>query len=416
MLSRLKKKYFDFLRLGTEYFGLDLKYFISGGFWLTLGQIFSTAIAFLLAIFFAKFLPKETYGIYSFVLSAAGILAIANLPGIGDAITQAVARNYEGSLLPALKMRIRWGLLGSAAGLAAAAYYYFNGNITFAVSFFIVSLFLPLMDSFNLYDAFLSGKKLFNISVKYNIAGQIFSAGILIAAIFLTKDIFWILLAYFAPLMLANFIFFQITLKKYAPNRQEDPNTISYGKHLSAMRIIGTIANYLDGILVFHYLGAASLAIYAFAIAPPEQLKGLLKNLNILILPKFSQRTREELKTAMRHQVFKLSAIIAPIVILYILAAPYIYEIFFPRYLDAVFYSQLFAASLIFGVNIIPFTILQSQMAQKELYWYNTIGSIAQIALLFILIYLFGLLGAVSARILTRFIFTATAFWFVRKT
>ena len=43
-------------------------------------------------------------------------------------------------------------------------------------------------------------------------------------------------------------------------------------------------------ILAFHYLGAVELAIYSFAIAPPEQIKGVFKFLGTLALPKFSKR------------------------------------------------------------------------------------------------------------------------------
>lgn len=415
MIKKIKQKIYNLLHWSEKYAKTDMVYLAKGGSWLTLGQIVSSASAFLLSIAFANLIPKETYGTYKYILSIVGILSIPTLSGMGTAITQAIARGYEGSFIPALKIRIRWGLLGGLASLFLAGYYYFLNNPTLCISFLIAAVFLPIMDPLGSYDALLQGKKLFKVSTKYFIISQIVAIASLIITLVLTKNLYLILLAYFTSWTLMRFIFFKITSKKYIENNKTDLKTISYGKHLSLINVFGIVASYLDGILLFHYLGPASLAIYSFAIAPPEQLKGLVKNLNILALPKFSQRTKEELKTTMWNKVFKLSAVVASMVILYILIAPSVYKIFFPRYLDAVFYSQLFAASLIFSVAIIPYAVLQSQMAQKQLYWYNTVDSVSQIALLFVLIYFFGILGAIWARILTRFISMATAFWLVRK-
>ena len=86
------------------------------------------------------------------------------------------------------------------------------------------------------------------------------------------------------------FYFFKITLNKFPPNQNHDPETISYGKHLSFTGIIGTVATYLDRLLIFHYLGAVEVAIYSIAIAPPEQIKNLFKNIPTLAMPKLAQK------------------------------------------------------------------------------------------------------------------------------
>ena len=161
------------------------------------GQIVSSISSFLLAIAFANLLPRETFGVYKYILSVCGILAIPTLGGINTAVTQAVARGYEGSLIPALKTKIKWGLLGGLASLILAGYYYFQGNIILTISFLVAAIFLPLMDPFGIYDSLLQGRKLFNISSKYLIISQIISVIALIITIFLTKNIFLVLLAYF---------------------------------------------------------------------------------------------------------------------------------------------------------------------------------------------------------------------------
>jgi O-antigen/teichoic acid export membrane protein len=398
----LKSRIYHLLRKSEKYTQTDMVYLAKGGFWLTLGQIISSTSSFLLAIAFANLLPKESYGIYKYVLSIAGMLAISTLSGMGTAITQAVARGYEGSLIPALKTKIRWGLLGGLASLILAGYYYLQGNATLTISFLISAVFLPFMDSFGIYDAFLQGRKLFDVSTKYFIISQIIAVSALIATLFFTKNLFLILLAYFASWTLMRFIFLKITLKKFPLNQNQDPKTISYGKHLSLIGVIGTIASYLDRLLIFHYLGATEVAIYSIAIAPPEQIKGLFKNFNILALPKFSQRSKEEIKKTILSKTLKIVLITIPVIVVYVILAPFIFKLFFPKYLDAILFSQIFALSLIVAGGVIPYTALQSQIAQKELYLFNFSSSIFQIISLFIGIYFFGIMGAIIARIASR--------------
>jgi len=404
MIAKLVNKFHNFLIKSQKY-----------GAWLTLGQMVSVLAALLLSVAFANLLPKDTFGLYRYVLSVVGLLTIPTLSGMNTAVIQAVARRHEGVVLSALKTKIRWGLLGGLASIFLSGYYYFSNNPTLTICFLIAAVFLPFMDSFTLYGAFLEGKKLFDISTKYKIFTQIVSVVTLIITLFLTKDIFFVLFAYFIPYTLFRFVFLKITLKKFFPNQQKDPQTIPYGKHLSLISVIGAIGNYLDKILVFHYLGAAELAIYSFAIAPPEQIKGLIKSVQSLILPKFSQRTKKEIKTTLLSKTLRFGLFIALITAIYIFLAPYLYGILFPQYSQSIFYSQLFSISLITAISILPVTVLQSQMAKKQLYQLNIYSPLLQIILLFLFIHFYGLLGIILARVIWRFANLVIAYWIIKK-
>jgi len=279
----------------------------------------------------------------------------------------------------------------------------------------IAAIFSPFMDSFTLYGALLGGKKLFDISTKYRVITQIISVSILIATLFLTKNVFLILFAYFISYTSLRFIFLKITLKKISLNQKEDPKTLPYGKYLSLLDVIGTISNYLDRVLVFHYLGAIELAIYSFAIIPSEQIKGFLKVVHSLALPKFAQREKEEIKKTVFKKMVKFSFFIAIIVILYIILAPFLYKIIFPQYMDSVFCSQIFSISLITAIAILPTAALQAKMAKKQLYQLNIYSSLIQIAMLFLFIHFYGLLGVILARIIYRFINAVLLCFLIKK-
>lgn len=402
-MAKIQQKIKDLLIWSQKYTKTDMIYLARGGFWLSLGQIISLLSSFALSLAFANLLPKETFGTYKYVLSIFGILAMPTLAGLNVALNRAVARGYEGSVLSVLKTKTRWGVLGGIAGLIVAFYYYLHGNTQLMVCFLIASAFLPIMDSFDIYGAILQGKKDFKSSTKCSAIPQIIASAALITTLFLTKNVYFIILSYFISWTTLRLIFLKITLKRTELNSKQDPETISYGKHLSLMGVASTIASYFDGLLIFHFLGAAEVAVYSIAIAPPEQIKGFLSNLSSLLFPKFSERSDKEIHSGMKSKFVRLFLLGILVVGLYIIAAPYLFHLFFPKYGKSIFISQLFALSML-NISFFPAeTYLSAKKKIKELYFSNLIIPIFQIATMTAFIIWQGLIGLVIARIITRY-------------
>jgi len=402
LINKIKKIIYKLLKKSEKWTKTDMIYLAKGGFWLTLGQGFSSLSAFLLAIAFANLLPKEVYGNYKYILSIAGILAIPTLSGINTSIVQAVSRGYEGSVMPALKTKIKWGLLGAIASLALAFYYFLNDNTTLTISFLIIAIFVPFMDSLTIYSSYLNGKKDFKSLSKYNILTTIISVLIMLAVIFFSKNIFLIIASYFASNTMLRLIFFKLTFNKNILNKKKDANTISYGKHLSLMSTLNVISLYFDKLLIFHFLGATELAIYSIAVAPTEQIKGLIKNINILALPKFSSNGFSNTNRALKTKLIKMSILLSLLSLSFIVIAPWLYKIFFSQYLEAVLFSQIFSITLIFtGPIIILISFFQSKEKKKILYQYNIIKPIVKIILLFVFIKYLDLMGIIIATIIS---------------
>lgn len=395
-LSERVRKISNFLKT-------DIAYIVKGGSFLTLGNFVSIAVNFTLAFFFARLLPKEIYGTYSYILAWISVLGIFALPGMDTAVIQSVSRGFENSLSLGLKKKLKYGILGTLAALIIGGYYFYNGNLMLATAFFSGAIFIPLINGFQIYNAYLLGKKEFRASAFYAIAGQVFIAFIMLIALFSTQNIIYLTSAYLLANALPNFVFFIRTrLKIKTPAGNNDPEITNYAKHLSLINFISTIATYADQFLAFHFLGPANLANYAFATAPPEQIKGLLKGLPDLALPKFSERSEEELKKTMARKIIILSVFVAFFVGLYILLAPWIYKLFFPRYVDAVFFSQIFALSLLNTPPALIAGALTAHRKIKQLYSLNVAGPIFQILIMVILTPIYGLLGLIIARIIAR--------------
>ncbi len=403
MINKLKTKAYNFLRWSEKYTKTDMIYLTKGGFWLGFGNIISSFSGFLLAIAFANLLPKETFGIYKYVLSIASILSIATLSGMNTAIVRAIAKGYDGTYAEALQTKIRWGMWGGLAGLFISLYYYLNGNIELTISFLIVSLFTPFMDSLNLYSAYLNGKKDFKSISNYGMSIKILSSLSIFILLLFTSNLLILLFVYFLSNTLLRLLFTILTAKKHKTDTiKKDNETISYGKHLSLVNAVNTGATQIDSILIFQFLGVVELAIYSFAMVVPEQIKSFLKNINILILPKFSENKHNITKKDLNKKILIFTAILTPFLAISILVLPFVFKIFFSNYTESVFYGQLLILSMIvFPIGSIGVSYLNAMKKQKELYQYNLFSSITLIGFLLLGVN-FGLIGVVSAKILQR--------------
>ena len=415
MVEKFKSRAYELLRKTEKYTKTDMVYLARGGFWLSLKTALSMLIAFGLSVAFANLLPKETFGEYKYIFSLFGLLAIPTLLGMGTSVTKSVAQGYEGTPIAAVKIKILWGMLGSIASAAVATYYFLQGNTGLAGAFGIVAIFLPFVDTFGLFNAITTGKQLFRVSVIYETVIQAFSAIAIATSLFLTDNLLIILLVYFTVYTTARFVVFQIVMRKHTKNREVDVAAITYGKHLSVMEVLGVISGTIDSILLWQFLGAGPLAVYSFAKAIPAQINGALKKIVVLAYPKFTLRDFQSIKEPLTQKMLKLFLLIAVIIAVYIVVAPYIFNIFFPQYTDAIFYSQIFALSLLLFPQKFITTLFQAHARKKVLYISSTVTPFVRLALALILIPSFGIMGAIFTEIGARtFSMLVISFLFIR--
>jgi O-antigen/teichoic acid export membrane protein len=404
MMQRMRSRIFNILRWSEKYTRTDMVYLAKGGSWLSLGKGIAMLSTFVLSILFANLLPKETYGIYKYILSAVGILSIATLSGMGTSITRAIARGFEGTFKPAIYAEMKWGIIGGVSGLAVSAYYWVQGAYVLAVTFGIVGIFLPFINVFNLYGAILSGKKRFDLMVRFEIYTQLINFGLMVPVLLFVKDVYLLILPFLLVNSVVQGVLLKWTVKKVPLNNKIDPEAISYGKHLTLMDLVSVIATMSDKLLIYHLLGPVQLAIYAIALAPTDQIKGLLKIIGQLAFPKFSEQSKEVLEKVIFKKVIIFTLAISPLVAAYVIAAPWLFKIFFPAYMSSVIYSQVFCVSLMFSGSMLLMQYLQSQSMKAELYKFNFINLIIEIILIVVLVYFFGLWGAIAARVGFRFL------------
>ncbi|MBU1203287.1 oligosaccharide flippase family protein [Patescibacteria group bacterium] len=402
MIQKIKNWSFQLLKKSEKYTKTDMVYLAKGEFWLIGGQILSSASTFFLAVSFANLLPKETYGTYKYILSIFGILTISTLRGLESPLSQSIAKNYEGDFLIILKEKIKYGFFGALASFILGVYYYVNGNNILSVCFFIVSVFVPFFEPLGIYHNYLLAKKKFRQSTIYKSSSQILTTLLMIVALFVIPNIFTVILVYFFSWSVLRIYFLIKTIKKFPPNKKKEPQAISYGRHSTAINVLASFIGSIDALLLFHYFGAAELAIYSFALSPVNQFSSLFDKLPTLALPKLAVRTIYEIKQIFWRRVIFLSIIGAVISLVYIFLSPILFKIFFPEYLDSIFYSQIFSLTIILTLAqsfISP--VLNSRLTiipKKMLYLWNIPGIIF-IFSAFLLINYIGIMGIILSRL-----------------
>lgn len=415
LMQKIRSKIYAALKFSESYLKTDMVYLAKGGAWITVGQIIVSAASFLLAAVMANFLPQATYGTYKYVLSIVGLLAIATMPELNSAIAQAVAAGHEGSFKPAVKIRMRWGTIGSAISVAISGYYFWQGDDVLKIAFLMIAVFLPLMEPLTMYFSFLQGKKLFKESSLYNAAVQLISVATMIVTIHFSKNILIILLAYFFSLTLSRLLFYEITLAKFPPNDQHDHDTMRYGRHLNLISIGEIVVDQLDKILLWHTLGAQAVAIYFFSTMPIDQFRNLLSFMKAIAFPKLTAQDPETLKKTLPIKMLKLSAIISIPVLIYILLAPYLFDIVFPQYRESVIYSQIAALSLLFYAKKFMGMSLLAKKQIRSMYTSSVSVSVFNILAFLLLIPRFGIMGAILADLATHIFNTFLLFYLFKK-
>lgn len=404
MFERLKITTYQFLRWSEKYTKTDMVYLTKGSFWNVAGQVTATLASLGLAVAMAKYVPKELYGNYKYLLSLAAIIGSFSLTGIATALTQAVARGYDGELKAAVSLNNRWSFGIVIISFTGGAYYLLNDNYTLAIAMFLIGVVTPLLNSFSFFGNFLNGKKLFRFIAFANFWRSLIPAvSILILVLSGFTNPLLLFSVYVISNLLVTFFCYRYTKVHFVENNKTDPGTRKYSFQLTGVSIVSTIADQIDKVLVFQHLGGTELAVYSFATAIPMQIRGLMKNIYQLALPSFSKREKADLKKEMYSKLFIMGGGIILIVGVYIIAAPYIFKVLFPNYTEATLYSQVFALSLLAYIMVLPAAALQAKKAVREMYEASLLGSIFKIILIVVPIFFFGLWGVIAGKILFDF-------------
>lgn len=386
-------------------FKVDARYFLKGGFWLSATQGITAALGIITTALLAHHLTENDFGVYRFLIGISIIASAFSLTGIGQAVLQATAKKYYGFYRETLYINLLSNSGVFVTAIIAAIYYLLNSNPTLALGCIGIAALHPFINTIQFVPSFLFGAGRFRDSALAQMIQSLITSVFIISAIFLTTHVIIIFFTYLAGNLIAKIatnIYYKYNNISITPIEIRK-KYVSYAKHISIQNIITTLSSKLDVIVIFTQLSAADLAIYSIATVVPERAKGFLKNLSGLLLPKYVRRDdSKSLKKSIQKRSILLFFLLSAASILYIVTAPYLYQVIFPKYPEAVLYSQLAALSFPFLILLVPYTFLKSRMDSTSLYRLTIAGALIESALIVTLTLVSGLMGTILAKILYR--------------
>jgi len=398
----MKNRFISLLRWSEKYTKTDMVYLFHGSFWLGMAQLAASLVAFALTVILANLLSPEVFGEYRFLMSGFLILSIFALPGMKSAILESTPKGFFGNLPQAFKSMFNYGVLGATVSLVTAGYYFLHGDTNLAIGFICIAVALPLFDSSSIYLEYLKAVRAFDKVAIYTIITRLVLLAIMSGVLFLYPNYAWLVIALFLfGNILPNLFFHKKTQNEFVlKNTETDPALVTYAKHLTLMGALSLFATQLDKILIWNTIGAEELAIFYIAYAIPQEAVRFLNIIPQLAFPKFATTEISKLKKTLLPKILKYFIFVTTCVAFYILTAPYLFQLLFPQYIEAVPYSQILMLSVL-GAAFAPVnTFLVTSKNTKALYTISFIVPTVRIIAAVVLIAMFGIWGAVCALII----------------
>lgn len=395
-----------------KFLNIDLLYAARGGFYLSLSQVISALVGFVLAIAFANLLEPSVYGTYRYILSAYTLLSLIALPGMDVAVMRATSRGDEGSLQEGYEQKMRWGFIGTFVACGVGAYYVMQGSHVLAALFLIVGIMLPFMESAETLLAFFNGTRAFRPWMFTETSTQIASAFVLIGTMLITKNILLIVMAYFLPYILIRtvvYLHYKRNLKRGAEN------LMPYARSMSIFQILNTAGSSLDQIVLYHILGPVQVAIFSLAMAVPTRLQSLLKISGTLAFPKYANREPGSIVRSMLRKMAIFGVSIFIICVVYIVLAPFVFTVVFPKYAASIPYSQVLILLTLSAVTYPFSSYLLAHQKVVENYIYAGVSLALKIATLAIFVPLIGIWGAVLSVLVSALSAVLVTLFFLGK-
>lgn len=392
---------------------MDVRYLFSGGFFLTLTQVSSAIIGLVLTIAFANLISPEMYGTYKYVLATYTLLAIAAFPGIETAMMRAIARGNEKAFKTAVILKMRWSLLAGVASLVYAFYNFSIGEETLGTLFVLVAIALPFMETGSLYPSYFNAKKQYKLWSIIDIIIQIISAICILAVLYFSKNIMFLMIAYLLPPVITRIILTYIVYKQVPDTATDDSDLSHYAQSLTVFQILTRLIASIDQIVLFHFLGPASVAIFSIANSIPGRIKGVLKISGTLAFPKFAKRTGEDMYKTMPRKMALFFVVILIICIGYAMTLPVLFTYLFPKYHASILFSQVL---VFFNISCITYPFSSYLFAHKKIrenYILVVISFSAKLLSLVVFVPLYGIWGAVIGTLAAATTTILCTFYFV---
>lgn len=327
--------------------GLDFRYFLLNGNWVSLRFLVVSLTGFILSFFFANFGSKELLGQYQLALSIMSIVSVVSFLGLNSSAMEAVVQGRDAGILRAVRLIFYFSWIGTPILIGLGLYYaLFLEQILLGNMLMFSAFLFPFFYATSSWSIFYEGKQLFKESALRIIFLNILLVSALVVGILMDLNAFWLLSLY-----LSISILFQgkllFTIFRNLNDRTNDFIDTKFGIAVSFQKFVSGLSSNLPPLVVSFFFGIEFLAIYYIAYYAVSAFSSFFNNIFSLYLPVLFK------KIALNHQSILWNSIIAGFVswIIFILFLKLFFiKIYGYEYLD----SLNFAYAISFLLLLIP--------------------------------------------------------------
>lgn len=412
-MRRLLNPLKDLLAIVSKRLNINTLDIAKAGFWLNLAQGINMVTAFGLNILFARLLSITVIGEYKYLLSINGLFQAITLSGLATVVTQAISKNQFGAYHIAVKKALRWGIISCVIGFIACVIITVSKqDLRLGIIILFLACITPINDALALYANVLIGlKKYSELSLQQAAVSILQFIALAITAIFFPNSLA-LLITIVGINITCNLLWSLRVWKRYIKNTIFVESDLTFANHLSFMNMFSSAASQSDRIIIFHGLGAPAVALYAFAIAVPKQIRVIFGFMGSFALPKYAVKDPRQLLHSVRKHFLLSQIVLVPLVVGYLITAPFIYQILFPGYQEAAQLSRIYVLIALLYGNFTQ-TALQTLKSTAALYRLHIINSVALLTLAPLGLWWNGLAGALIGLVVTKYLSAILSYIFL---
>lgn len=382
------------------------KYALTSVSFLSLGNVFTAGVGLLITVVLANHLSVNDFGNYKYVYSVVGILGIFNLTGgYRNVVLQSASRGMDGAALHVHKKKFLFGAPMIVSSFILSIYYFYHDNYFLSFSILIISICTLFYTDGLISSAYLNGKKEYKKLFFATAVVSLTNFISIFVAVFLEKSLLVIISINTMSIALMSVASFYYVKNNFFTNSSIDKKILHYGKHLNVLGILSTIMQYIDSVLIFSLLGSQSLALFAIATPFVDRIIGFFKILYFYFLPRYTEHGSVKSKDGLYKRSFYLFLFGLLIYGVYLVIAPFIIPVIFPKYSESVGLSLLFALNIPFhAASILPAAYLDSLIEVRKKYMIQAVNFTVRIVTILVFIKMYGIVGVIWSEILTRII------------
>lgn len=349
-----------------------------------------------MSVIFIRIAGKELYGQYLFVMAIVGLFSIISIPGSRAVVFRTVAQGYDDVYRKATNFSFLWSLLGIPTLIVTGILFYLFKTKTAGTSLMIAALFFPFVTSLENWTLFLKGRSEFWKLALFNMARFLTSLLAIGAAIFFTKNIIAILLAYFIVHSAFNILYHVNSLRSIR-NAKVDSGWKKQSYALTVMELSSIVFGQVDILLIAVFLPMERVAIYGLVMKLVGVLLMATKSTVEAILPKLF--ASQQITIVSFYKVSLLFFTLAAVLCI-VIKHPILW-IYGQSYSELVLLTQVYLTILpVFFMHLIANSFLIKYQLNKEINFSRITSIIAVSVFYALLIPLYGVWGGIISSML----------------